>query len=79
MRTCMAKGQPWSTHHLDSIRSPHLCITWISYPILFRNKFSYVPLISLGAFQASLYSWYPLTTLHTANVHTILALYMMIK
>ena len=60
--------------------------TWTPFTTwtLFTSSLSqenYVPL--LGAFQTSLYlwypPWYPLTTLNNANVHTILAPHVMIK
>ena len=72
--TNMANGQLWSAHqatwtlfyHRSSFGLPN-SLPQESYAIL------------LGTLQTSLYSWCPLITPDTANVHTILASHMMIK
>ena len=72
---CMAKGQPQSAHHLDSVQSLLQSMYLSDYLVFFHKKV----MLSLGAFQTFLYSWYPLTKLNTENMHTILVLHMMIK
>ena len=75
--TCMAKGQPLSTHYLDSIQSlPQPTYVFLGLPSSLSQE-GYA--LSLGAFQTSLYLWYPLTTLDTANTCTILVPHVMIK
>ena len=75
--TCMAKGQPLSAHHLDSVQSlPQPTYVFLGLPSSLSQE-GYA--LSLRALQTLLYLWYSLTTLDTANMCTILAPHVMIK
>ena len=63
---CMVNEQPWSAQWA----------TWTTGSLDFSQE-SYT--LSLGTLQTYIYSWYPLTTLDTANTCTILALHMITK